>query len=60
MLKAEKVRTFGWMEAIRGMRNPMNSWDRIDSVAYAFDGKVEVGKNDLALMKKLVNAGTDH
>ena len=60
MLKAEKVRTFGWMEAIRGMRNPMNSWDRMDSVAYAFDGDVKIGKNDLALMKSLVNAGSDH
>ncbi len=60
MLKAEKVRTFGWMEAIRGMRNPMNSWNRMDSVAYAFDGDVKIGNNDLALMKSLVNAGPDH
>lgn len=60
MLKAEKIRTYGWGDAIRGMRNPMNSWDKMDSVTYAFDGKVEIGNNDLALMKKLVKAGTDH
>ena len=60
MLKAEKIRTYGWGDAIRGMRNPMNSWDKMDSITYAFDGKVEIGKNDLALMTKLVKAGTDH
>ena len=60
MLIAEKIRTFGWMDAIRGMRNPMNSWNKTDSVAYAFDGEVKIGNNDLALMKTLVKAGTDH
>ncbi|MBR1732145.1 MAG: hypothetical protein IJ729_00150 [Alloprevotella sp.] len=48
------------MDAIRGMRNPLNSWDKMDSVVFAFDGDVKIGNNDLALMKKLVKAGTDH
>lgn len=37
MIKLENVETFGWEAAIRGMRNPMNSWDKSDSVFY-FDG----------------------
>ena len=59
MLKAEKIQTFGWGEAIRGMRNPMNSWGKSDT-AYAPGFSPVVGNNDLALMKKLVKAGTDH
>ena len=31
MIKVEKIETYGWEEAIRGMRNPMNSWDKSDS-----------------------------
>lgn len=59
MLKAERIQTFGWGEAIRGMRNPMNSWGKSDT-AYAPGFSPVVGNNDLALMKKLVKAGTDH
>ena len=59
MLKTDKIQTFGWGEAIRGMRNPMNSWDKSDT-AYAPGFSPVVGDNDLALMKKLVKAGTDH
>lgn len=43
-----------WMAAIKGMRNPMNSWDKIDS------SKIEIGKNDYDLMKRLTLAGTEH
>ena len=57
---------FGWDAAIRGMRNPMNSWDKSDSkcwreriVGHDVEYRV-VGLNDLALMKKLVKAGSDH
>lgn len=57
---------FGWEAAIRGMRNPMNSWDKSDS--FVCEGKYEcvgnclgcIGKADLTLMKKLVKAGSDH
>ena len=45
--------------AIRGARNPMNSWDRIDSY-YDADGKYVLGENDLTLAKKLARAGSDH
>ena len=45
--------------AIRGARNPMNSWSRIDS-CYDADGKYILGENDLTLAKKLARAGSDH
>ena len=60
MIKIEKTEVVGFETAIRGMRNPMNSWHKIDSY---FDwGKVNfnIGENDFALMKKLVAAGSDH
>lgn len=72
MIKIENTEVVGWEHAIRGMRNPMNSWDKSDSIycetgidfiidnALIISDKFELGKNDLALMKKLANAGTDH
>lgn len=67
MLRIEKTDVYGWKSAIRGMRNPMNSWDNSDSdcstIIKLEDGRyIEdfIGENDLALMKKLSNAGSDH
>lgn len=82
MLKIENAEVVGWEHAIRGMRNPMNSWEKSDSFckpsidccggchdynkcAYIFEStgkpyRGEVGPNDLDLMKRLRNAGTDH
>lgn len=63
MIKIEKTEVFGWESAIRGMRNPLNSWDKIDSVmsiGAIVEGWEWIGPNDLSLMKKLVNAGSDH
>lgn len=70
MIKIENYDVVGWEHAIRGMRNPMNSWAKSDSKVHiceceqwphnikkSFD---EVGPNDLDLMKRLRNAGTDH
>jgi hypothetical protein len=45
--------------AIRGARNPMNSWARMDS-AYDENGKYILGENDIGLAKRLARAGTDH
>ena len=61
MIKIENTEVVGWKHAIRGMRNPMNSWDKSDSGI--IDETIEpfhVGYNDLDLMKRLVNAGSDH
>ena len=71
MIKVEKIETYGWEAAVRGMRNPMNSWDKSDSEfeyqRYNSETEdfdcfpcVKIGENDLALMKKLVRAGSDH
>lgn len=62
MIKIENVQTFGYGTAIRGMRNPMNSWDKSDSTWCYKDGNevIDIGPNDLGLMKRLVKAGTDH
>lgn len=68
MIKIENVEVYGWEAAIRGMRNPMNSWDKSDSGIKPVrkppcnDIKLEytVGENDLALMRKLAAAGSDH
>ena len=82
MIKLKNTDVYGFEAAIRGMRNPWNSWEKSDSVysdvhnceecAHKEDFSVcypnhiyncfdiIIGENDLALMKKLVNAGTDH
>lgn len=79
MIKIENVSVNNWEAAIRGMRNPLNSWDKSDSYfccswydeecskdcAYnhTCDESTKhliAGENDLALMKTLVKAGTDH
>lgn len=62
MLKIENVDIYGWEAAIRGMRNPMNSWDKSDSESY-WDGDewcYGVGDEDLKLMRTLANSGSDH
>ena len=63
MITIEKVEVFNFDGAIRGCRNPLNSWDKSDSKPYAdeYDRILyHLGENDLALMRKLVKAGSDH
>lgn len=86
MIKIENVEVTGWEAAIRGMRNPKNSWDRSDSgwdahippielrnqvdwkewadhykpVQYSDECDYYIGPDDLNLMTRLRNAGTDH
>ena len=65
MLSIENVSVFGWEAAIRGMRNPLNSWDKSDSAYWCYqtedsDFPHYIGDNDLALMRRLANAGNDH
>lgn len=59
MIKIENTEVLGWEAAIRGMRNPMNSWDKSDS-SVVLHAAVAIGDKDLDLMKRLRNAGTDH
>lgn len=59
MIKIERTSVMNIENAIRGARNPMNSWDRIDS-SYDGEGNYILGENDLGLAKKLASAGSDH
>ena len=58
MIKVESIETWGFEHAIRGMRNPLNSWDRSDS-KFDYD-KMCLGENDFTLMRQLYAAGHPH
>lgn len=64
MIKFENTDTSGWEAALRGMRNPMNSWDKADTrIVYdteTRDGSISLGRNDRRLIRKLCVAGSDH
>lgn len=76
MLKISNFEVLGWEHAIRGMRNPMNSWEKSDSCTQGYvwcnefcghpvsgcdkESGLYLGPNDLGLMKRLRNTGTDH
>lgn len=58
MIKFEQIEVWGIKHAIRGMRNPLNSWERSDTV---FDGdKMCLGENDIDLMTRLIRGGAPH
>ena len=59
MISLSNAVVFGWHSAIMGMRNPMNSWPKSDSVFYS-DFSCQIGQNDLDLMKTLIKAGAEH
>jgi len=59
MLKVERTSVMNLENAIRGARNPMNSWARSDST-YDADGNYMLGENDLDLARRLAHAGSDH
>lgn len=73
MIITEHIATWGWEHAIRGMRNPLNSWDKSDTIYGEYHGLDEngreilvnydtpqIGQNDLSLMKRLFKGGTEH
>ena len=57
MIKLEHTDVYGWEAAIRGMRNPMNSWDKSDSL---FVFNADIGDNDHDLMMRLAKSGSTH
>ena len=59
MLKVERISVMNFENAIRGARNPLNSWARMDSY-YDEDGNYVLGENDMSLATKLAKAGSDH
>jgi hypothetical protein len=74
MIKFENLEVIGWDHAIRGMRNPKNSWDKMDSEWNSYSGSTEegnlitsidlrdyvVGPNDQELMIRLAKGGPVH
>jgi hypothetical protein len=73
MIKIEHIEIWGFAHAIRGMRNPMNSWEKSDTIYGEYHGKDEngndivvkydapqIGTNDADLMHRLFKAGTEH
>ena len=58
MIKIENIDVYGWDVAIRGARNPMNSWDRMDTCYN--NGEFGIGENDYKLLKNLTIAGPEH
>lgn len=59
MLKVEQISVMNFENAIRGARNPMNSWAKMDSY-YDEDGNYVLGENDISLATRLAKAGSDH
>ncbi len=58
MIKIERTEVFNFENAMRGARNPLNSWGRMDSETK--DGVFTFGPNDLDLAKRLCKSGSDH
>ena len=60
MIKVENLETFGFRAALRGMRNPLNSWGRADSVFGQAGNILHLGEHDANLIKSLSKAGRSH
>ena len=67
MIKVENIEVFGFEGALRGMRNPMNSWDKADSEFYfqelpegMIEERMKLGENDLKLSNTLCMSGPEH
>lgn len=58
-MKVTNIQSYGWEGALRGMRNPMNSWEKSDT-GYFTDGKPKIGPNDMKLATNLLKAGPEH
>lgn len=63
MIQTTHIEVWGWEHAIRGMRNPLNSWDKSDTVYGLGEDRYNdmvIGENDLSLMQRLFKGGTEH
>ena len=61
MIKIENIEVFNFEGAFRGLRNPMNSWDKSDSYwdFSEYPGRYTIGEKDLKLAQRMISAGTD-
>ena len=57
-MKFENTEVYGFKRALHGMRNPLESWAKNDTIEA--NGTVTIGENDLALAKRLIKAGNEH
>lgn len=60
MIRIEETQIWGWGAALRGMRNPKNSWSRSDTFYLPEDDYAEIGQKDMHLMQQLFRAGSEH
>ena len=58
-MKVTNIKSYGWDAAMRGMRNPMNSWEKGDT-QFQTDGQPKIGPNDMKLATNLIKAGPEH
>ena len=58
-MKFEHTEVFNFEGALRGMRNPLNSWKKSDSV-WDTNGNYVIGENDMLLAQRLIRAGSEH
>ena len=59
-MKFDNTEVFNFSGALRGMRNPMNSWDKSDSYTDRNTGEFVLGEQDLSLAQKLIRGGSEH
>ena len=57
-MKFENTEVYGFKRALKGMRNPLESWHKNDTVEE--NGKVVIGENDLDLAQRLIKSGSEH
>jgi len=60
MIKVENISVMNFENAIRGMRNALESWNQSDSFIWREDGSFVIGEKDLSLALKLIKSGSDH
>ena len=60
MIKVENISVMNFKNALRGARNPLESWNQSDSFIWREDGSFVIGEKDLSLALKLIKGGSDH
>jgi len=60
LIKVENISVMNFKNALRGARNPLESWNQSDSFIWREDGSFVIGEKDLSLALKLIKGGSDH
>lgn len=59
MIKIEKIKVYNMADALRGLRNPLNSWQQSDTYVDSETNQVIIGKKDLRLAQRMIRSGAD-